>query len=235
LSIPEFGFLAAHSTAAELPAERRTVVAFDSGTGRRDTTALFVTGNYFQLLGAGLPLGRGLRPADDTRGAPAPVVVLSHVLWQTQFGGDPSILGQSVRLVGQPHAIIGIAAPDFGGAEGRSRLWLPMSALPVLRPGDIGPDRPEICCVEVYARLRQGVTRTRLQAELDALSRRFRASVDQDARPIALGGTQAIRGRRGDDAALAVIGVLFLRPPRTTMTTAQFSIVLPWALHVIRG
>ena len=209
LSLPEFGFLAAHSTAAELAAERRTWVTLDAG-GRRDTTALFVTGNYFQLLGAGLPLGRGILPADDRRGSPAAVVVLSHVLWQTQFGGDPSVLGRSIRIAGQPHTVIGIVAPDFGAAAGRARVWLPMSALPVLRPDDTGFDRPEICCAEVYARLRKGVTRTQLQAQLGALSNRFRASVGQDPRPVVVGGTQAARGRRGDDTTLAAFRVLFL-------------------------
>ncbi|HET9359148.1 MAG TPA: ABC transporter permease [Vicinamibacterales bacterium] len=210
LSIPEFEFLAARATTAELAAERRTVVSFDSGGGARSVTTLFVSGNYFDLLGAGLQHGRGILAADDARGAGEAVVVLSHVLWQTQFGGDPSVIGRRVRVAGQPHTVVGVAARDFGGAEGRARVWLPLTSLPALLPNDIGRGDPELCCVEVYARLDEGVTRTQLATELDAVSARFRASAGQDARAIVVGGTQALRGRRGDREGLAVIGVLFL-------------------------
>lgn len=210
LSIPEFEFLAARTARADLAAERRTVVTLDSGAGTRTVTALFVTGNYFDLLGAGLQHGRGILTVDDARGAGEAVVVLSHVLWQTQFGGDPSAIGRRVRVAGQLHTVVGVAARDFGGAEGRARVWLPLASLPALLPNDIGLGDPEVCCVEVYARLDEGVTRTQLATELDALSARFRASAGQDTRSIVVGGTQALRGRRGDGAGLAVVGVLFL-------------------------
>jgi predicted permease len=210
LSIPEFEFLAARATTAELAAERRTSVRLDAGAGTRTVTAFFVTGNYFNLLGVGLQHGRGVLVADDGRGAGAAIVVLSHVLWQTQFGGDPSVIGRRVSVAGAPHTVVGVASREFGGAEGRPRVWLPLASLPTLLPDDIGVDRPESCCVDVFARLPQGVTRRQLETEADALSARFRASVGQEARAIVVGGTQALRGRRGDRAGLAVVGVLFL-------------------------
>jgi predicted permease len=210
LSIPEFEFLAAGATTAALAADRQMSVSFDSGDGVRDMTAHFVTGNYFHLLGVAMQHGRGVRAGEDTRGASAPVVVLSHSLWRAQFGANPAVIGRTVRVAGQAHTVIGVASPAFAGNEGRPRMWLPLGSLPILRPGETALDRPQDCCAEVFARVPPGQTRAHVRAELQALSDRFRPTVGQDARPIVLGGTQLLRGRRGDRGALAVIGVLFL-------------------------
>ena len=210
LSIPEFDFLAAGTTTAELAAERRMPVRVDSGGGALEMTASFVAGNYFDLLGVHMEHGRGIRADEDTRGASAPVVVLSYSLWQTQFGADPAIIGRTVRVVGQPRTVIGVAPRAFAGAGERSRMWLPLASLPVLRPGDTQLERPQDCCAEVFARLHPGATRAQVETELQALSDRFRRTAGQDVRPIVLTGTQALRGRRGDGQSLAVIGVLFL-------------------------
>jgi predicted permease len=210
LSIIEFEFLGAGATTAELAADRQMPVPFDSGDGARDMTAHFVTGNYFHLLGVSMQHGRGVLASEDTRGSSAPVVVLSYPLWQAQFGANPAVIGRTVRVAGQPHTVIGVASPAFAGNEGRPRVWLPLASLPRLRPGDTALDSPQDCCAEVFARVRSGVTRAQVEAELQTLSDRFRFTVGQDARPVVLGGTQAFRGRRGDREALAVIGVLFL-------------------------
>jgi predicted permease len=210
LSLPEFDSLAAAATRAELAAERTTSVTVDAGDDARDITAVFVTGNYFDVLGGRMAHGRGVLEGDNARRAPAPVVVLSHSLWQAQFGGDPSIAGRPIRIAGRPHTVIGVAARGFAGSEGRSRIWLPMASLEALSPDDVGPDRPDVCCVEVFARLSPGATREQLETELQVSSDAFRAAAGQDARPIVVGGTQALRGRRGDSTALAAIGVLFL-------------------------
>jgi predicted permease len=210
LSIPEFDALAAGATTAELAADRRMPVPFDSGDGARDMTAHFVTGNYFDLLGVPMQHGRGVLADEDRRGASAPVVVLSYSLWHTQFGADPAIIGRTVRVTGQPHTVVGVASREFAGTEGRSRIWLPLASLPVLHPGDTALDRPQHCCAEVFARVPPGLTRAQVETELQTLSDRFRQTVGQDARPIVLGGTQARRGRRGDSRDLAIIGVCFL-------------------------
>src|SRR6266545_2190409 len=58
-----------------------------------------VSGQFFDVLGATPVLGRALRPADDVIGA-APVLVLSHAVWQRQFGGDPNVLGRQIVMYG---------------------------------------------------------------------------------------------------------------------------------------
>ena len=93
-------------------------------------------------------------------------------------------------------------------------LWVPIASLPVLRAHDPGErnllTQADDCCVYVVGRLAAGVSRSEAEAELQVLSDRFRASTSQPTRPIALDGTQFLRGRRAASTALAVIGVLFL-------------------------
>jgi predicted permease len=66
-------------------------------------------GNFFDVLGARPILGRTIRPEDDVIGAPR-VMVLSHGAWQRHFGGDPNVLGKSLRAViwGAPYTIVGV-------------------------------------------------------------------------------------------------------------------------------
>ncbi|HLV27262.1 MAG TPA: ABC transporter permease [Gemmatimonadales bacterium] len=82
-----------------------------------------VSGNYFNLLGAEALVGRVVLPEDDVFGA-EPVAVLGEGLWRRLFGGDPAILGKTVRFLGRERTIVGVMPQSFGlplGAE----LWAP--------------------------------------------------------------------------------------------------------------
>ena len=63
---------------------------------------------FLSVLGPEIVRGR-LMTEDDPEGT----VVLSHALWQTQFGGDPEAVGRSSQLDGQPHTVVGILGPTF--------------------------------------------------------------------------------------------------------------------------
>ncbi|MEJ2679605.1 MAG: ABC transporter permease, partial [Gemmatimonadota bacterium] len=64
-----------------------------------------VTWNYWSVLGVELQPGRAFLAQEDRRGAAAPVVILSHALWRDRFGGDPAIIGSTVRLSGVPYTV----------------------------------------------------------------------------------------------------------------------------------
>ena len=66
-----------------------------------------VTFGYFETLGQGPLYGRTFLPEEDTPGKNN-VVMLSHELWQRRFGGDPQIVGQAIKLNGQPQIVVGI-------------------------------------------------------------------------------------------------------------------------------
>jgi putative ABC transport system permease protein len=213
-SYPEFRFLADGSRTVEgLVAHRAFSVSLESDRVGRTTPAYVVTGNYFDVLGIRMEHGRGFLASEDRRDSPAQVAVLSYQLWRSHFGGV-AIVGRQIRIDGIPHTVVGITSPEFTGPEGSAnRVWLPMSSLPTLRAND--PylasllDRWQDCCVNVTARLADGITRSEARAELQVLSQRFRASVGQDPRTVLIGGTQFLSGRNAKPEALAIIGVLF--------------------------
>jgi len=75
-------------------------------------TSADVSGNWFEMFGVRMALGRGLT-ADDEGIGKAKVVVLSDGLWQREFGGDRNVLGKSVLLDGTKYTVVGVAPRAF--------------------------------------------------------------------------------------------------------------------------
>ncbi|HYL34307.1 MAG TPA: ABC transporter permease, partial [Bryobacteraceae bacterium] len=129
---------------AETP-EFEEVAAFQAGRGlqsvrrqgeraARPLRSEYVTGSYFSMLGVGAFGGRVLTPDDDRPGAP-PVAVLSHRVWQTSYGADPSVLGSTFVIEGHPFTVIGVAPPGFFGETLRSDppdIWIPVEQEPLI-------------------------------------------------------------------------------------------------------
>jgi predicted permease len=87
-----------------------------------------VTGSYFQVLRAGVAVGRALEPGDDRAEAES-VAVISHAWWQRRWGGDPGVIGETLYLNYRPFTIVGVADPAFLGAvsEYRPDAWIPIA------------------------------------------------------------------------------------------------------------
>ncbi len=83
-----------------------------------------VTHAFFEVFGLELAVGRGFLPEEDVPGGPL-VVVLSHELWRSRFGGKPEAIGQSLALNGIPHTIIGVAPEGFR-YPADAALWTPL-------------------------------------------------------------------------------------------------------------
>jgi predicted permease len=98
------------------------------GDRSRIASGQVVTSNHFAMLGVQPFLGRLLVPADDEPGA-ARVAVISHRMWQREFGSDPAIAGKSLTLRGQSYAIAGVAPASFTGVVPllTPELWLPIA------------------------------------------------------------------------------------------------------------
>src|ERR1700757_3529919 len=106
--------------------EFEEVTAFQAGMGRmavrrehvetaaRPLRSEYVDGHYFSTLGVQSLGGRLITPADDSRSA-SPVAVLSHHVWQTVYGSDPSVIGASFIIEGHPFIVIVVAPPGFFG------------------------------------------------------------------------------------------------------------------------
>ena len=86
-----------------------------------------VTANYFDLLGVEPALGRTLRPGDDEPGNER-IVILSYGLWQRVYGGEPGVLGATIRLADEPYSVIGVMRPEFHSVHifgAQPDLWVP--------------------------------------------------------------------------------------------------------------
>jgi putative ABC transport system permease protein len=126
-----------------------------------------VSADFFHTLGVAPYRGRSFLPEEEQAGRDL-VVVVSHGLWLRRFGGDPRLLGSTLRLNDQPYLVVGIMPPGFEwgrryGREGRGELWTPFA----LTPERIAEDNRGSEYLDVYARLRPGRSVEQAQADLD--------------------------------------------------------------------
>jgi len=118
-----FEALAAHYSTAPLQVA-------DGGDSQMMNGAV-VSANYFSMLGINPLLGRFFAPEEDAVPDRDRVVVISHGMWQSRFGGDPAALGKELRLNGSPFMIIGVAPKDFEGVSPGypNDMWIPTMML----------------------------------------------------------------------------------------------------------
>lgn len=163
-----------------------SIVQADTDEGVEVIPAELVSGNYFALRGIGAEVGRVLLPEDDVSPGAHPVVMLGYGYWQSAFGGNPDVVGDSVRLGGRPYSIVGVAPRDYPGhLRGVApSLFAPRMMVNELQPGS--QDQLEARGnhgVFVTARLRQGTTLARAQTEADALAESIREKNIEDFDP----------------------------------------------------
>ncbi len=120
--------------------------------------AVIVSGNYFDVLGVAAHRGRLLSEEDDALKGAHPVVVLSHRYWLGRFGGDDSIVGESVRVNAQVMEIVGVAAPGFDGIEVgvAPDLFVTLAMKDALTPTWDEMDNRRTRFLHLIARLRDG-------------------------------------------------------------------------------
>jgi putative ABC transport system permease protein len=125
-----------------------------------------VGAGFFEVFGIKAALGRTFAPEEDKFGQHR-VVLLNHTFWQTQFGGDPHIIGRSIQLNGEPHDVIGVLPED--GAFGRT------SAFHVWRPLAFAPENMtrNFHWFGAVARLKPGVTLEQARSQMDAIGKRI--------------------------------------------------------------
>jgi putative ABC transport system permease protein len=122
----------------------------------------FISSDFFDVLGVkGVQLGRPLETTGEGVDV-APVVLISDRLWKGRFGGVSDVLGQTLRLNGRSHVIVGVAP---------SGLQFPDAAAPdVFLPLTLPPDSPVVRQINVIARLRERTSVDDAQHELIALT-----------------------------------------------------------------
>ena len=145
-------------------------VAFEEGTAIERIRVNAVSGNFFSMLGITAQLGRVLAPEDDSPGSlPA---VMSYDFWQKWFAGSTAVIGRVIRLNGRAFTIIGVLPKGANGltVDTSPDIRVPLTAGRLLvrePPGD--PSGPFF--LQIFGRLRSGVTLARAEAEIDPLLR----------------------------------------------------------------
>jgi predicted permease len=169
---PEFERLAAMQAGGEQKTTRR------GSEPAKSERAQYVSGNFFTTFGIGPFEGRVLTDADDTPGA-APAVVMSYQAWQSDYGGDPKVVGSTFYLQGQPATVVGIAPPGFFGDRIRSNppgLWIPLAMEPAIEGKNSILHVPDSNWLYAVGRLKSGVSTTALQDKMSGSLRQFLAA-----------------------------------------------------------
>jgi predicted permease len=83
-----------------------------------------ISDNLFDFLGTRAALGTTFAPGANVPGSPR-VVILSHALWATRFGGDSSLIGKSLLFEGTPRTVVGVMPADFHFPNLKTQLWIP--------------------------------------------------------------------------------------------------------------
>src|SRR5215211_2439462 len=130
-------------------------------------TGGYVTEDFFRILGVGPILGRDFTAADNKPGAEK-VALIGHEIWQRDFGANPGVVGQAIRINGKAATIIGVMPQNFKFPIAE-QLWVPLyNEFPVKQrddPAGLGP--------QVIGRLKQGVSLDQANLEFIELARRF--------------------------------------------------------------
>lgn len=137
----------------------------------RPARALWVSGDFFRVLGVQPMLGRVLSAPDDHRGCGTPGAVISHAFWQREFGGAASAVGSKLTLDGHPVEVIGVTPAGFFGLEiGRQfDIAVPICSEAVLRAYS-ALDDGTMWWLTVMGRLRPGWSIERAGAWLNTVS-----------------------------------------------------------------
>jgi predicted permease len=181
--------------------------------GSQHVSVMYVSANYFRVLGVSPARGRDFLAAEDVGPGQHPVAVLSHDMWQNRFAGDADIVGKTITLNRALYTVVGVAPQAFKGhrpISGATDLWAPMMQNPwVAGPRNFLRDR-EALWLRVLGRLRAGATVDEANAALQTVFARLESDYpesnrDRRARAAPFGPVPA----NGRAATLVETGMLF--------------------------
>jgi predicted permease len=122
----------------------------------------YVTANGLSVAGVSPIIGRHFT-ADDDRSGAAPVVILGASTWESRYRRDPSLLGRSILVNGEPATVIGVV-PDASGFPSTAMVWLPLAQTP-----GVEHLRRGARSLRVFGRLRDGVSESDARAEVQRI------------------------------------------------------------------
>lgn len=143
-----------------------TRVNLTSGGEPEEIQVQRVSVDFFSVLGVLPRLGRSFAREEDAPGA-NPTVILSDELWQSRFGGNPTIVGQTITASGRTLTVVGVMPPGFHFLNIQVKAWIPLALDPA------NDWRKQGRYLRSVARLKSGRTIYQAQAELDGIAKRL--------------------------------------------------------------
>ncbi len=158
----------------QMAASRGWQGSLTAGNRPERVRGTMATPSFFPLFGINPVLGRALVASDATPGNDH-VVVLGYGLWQRDFAADRTIVGRDIQLNGEKYAVVGVMPPNFSPDE-YGEFWLPSPWEVPSHP--LAPDKDprqfrDRNYLDVWARLKPGVTAQQAHAELDTIGSRL--------------------------------------------------------------
>ena len=189
---------------------RNFTANMSGGSEPERVPAKMLSANMLALLGVAPVVGRGFTADDDRAGGP-PVAMLGYGLWQSRFGGRPSVLDERILLDGTPYSIVGVLPPSFRLVQ-KSEVYLPIAPFIAAQPADRGW-HPGILPV---ARLKDGISLDEARTEIARIAERLEKAYPETNTRVTMTVTPArdlmIQGVRTALLVLlgAVAGVLLI-------------------------
>jgi ABC-type antimicrobial peptide transport system permease subunit len=132
------------------------------------------------ILGVSPALGRNFVGSDVQPGAAA-VAIVSHTLWRNSLGGNPNAVGSTLVLNGRPHEIVGVTAAGFFFPDTNSQILVP-TPCGLTNYGERGSPT-----VHAIGRLRDGVSVSQAEQDLDAINRRLAQAYPETNKSVSVG------------------------------------------------
>jgi putative ABC transport system permease protein len=148
-----------------MSAQTGDAVTLTGGSEPVQLRGALVSAGYFKVFGVEAALGRTFLPGEDQLGKHQ-VAVISHTLWMTRFGGDPSIVNRTVLLNNEPHSIVGVLPATSVFDRAPAQIWRPLA----FKPSNMTRDFHWMIS---FARLKDGITLTEARANMDAIGKRI--------------------------------------------------------------
>ncbi|HSR67321.1 MAG TPA: ADOP family duplicated permease [Acidobacteriota bacterium] len=124
-----------------------------------DIATVATQAGLFEALGVSPLHGRTILESDE----PTRAVILSHRLWQRRFNGDPSVVGRTARMDGQPYLVLGVMKPDFAFPTPAVEAWVPLHV-------EAREQSRRSRWIQVIGRLKEGATLEQARQEFNALA-----------------------------------------------------------------
>jgi predicted permease len=162
-----------NSSFAGLAGYRISPMELESSEGAVRIWGYLATGNYFDVIGVTPLIGRFFQMDDDLHPGASPYAVLSYGCWKARFGGDPEIVGKTIRINRRPYTVLGVARREFHGTElfYWPDVWVPMMMQAQIEVGNPWLENRATFDTWVIGRLKPGIASPRAAANLNTIAK----------------------------------------------------------------